>query len=165
MKYLPGFKWHMLSEQMAHERAAHTSRLRTELSQSKMEQADYLKKVERARIQRQKEERRKQRAVTAATDGSPSKAQCNSSLEDRLSTETQRVRTFQQRQPVLRDVRDRESRHGGGEGSGKLKRPSSSSSLLTQSKKKKSDSEGRSTRPTSCDGGGDAMQSVLGKIL
>ncbi|PWN31056.1 hypothetical protein BDZ90DRAFT_205408, partial [Jaminaea rosea] len=61
MKYLPGFKWHMLSEQMAHERAAHASRLRTELSQSKVEQQDYLRKVERARVARNKEERKRQR--------------------------------------------------------------------------------------------------------
>ena len=61
MKYLKGFKWHMLSEQMAQERASHAARLRTELSQSAYEQKDYLKKVERARVQKDKMERRKRK--------------------------------------------------------------------------------------------------------
>jgi len=50
MKYLPKFKWNMLTEQVAHEAAMHTARLRVELSQSKSEQRDYLKNVELGRV-------------------------------------------------------------------------------------------------------------------
>ncbi|CAE6420374.1 unnamed protein product [Rhizoctonia solani] len=50
MKYLPKFKWNMLTEQVAQEAAAHTARLRVELSQSKAEQRDYLRNVELARV-------------------------------------------------------------------------------------------------------------------
>ncbi|KZP21749.1 hypothetical protein FIBSPDRAFT_910691 [Athelia psychrophila] len=58
MKYLPKFKWNMLTEQVAHESAIHTARLRVELSQSKAEQRDYLKNVELARVL---DKRRKQK--------------------------------------------------------------------------------------------------------
>ncbi|KAF8803947.1 hypothetical protein BYT27DRAFT_7195299 [Phlegmacium glaucopus] len=50
MKYLPRFKWNMLTEQVAHEAAVHAAKLRVELSQSKAEQQAYLKNVELARV-------------------------------------------------------------------------------------------------------------------
>ncbi|WVQ70377.1 uncharacterized protein L199_008604 [Kwoniella botswanensis] len=50
MKYLSGFKWEMLGEQIAYERQAHQARLRTEITRSKAEQAEYLKNVELARV-------------------------------------------------------------------------------------------------------------------
>ncbi|KAG6865382.1 hypothetical protein C0991_003085 [Blastosporella zonata] len=50
MKYLPKFKWNMLTEQVAHEAAIHAAKLRVELSQSRAEQQDYLKNVELARV-------------------------------------------------------------------------------------------------------------------
>ena len=69
MKYLPKFKWHMLTEQIgeffpdfaleclysrshppAHEAAVHDAKLRIELSQSRKEQREYLKNVELARV-------------------------------------------------------------------------------------------------------------------
>ncbi|KAG6816908.1 hypothetical protein H0H87_001861 [Tephrocybe sp. NHM501043] len=50
MKYLPRFKWNMLTEQVAHEAAIHAAKLRVELSQSRLEQQDYLKNVELARV-------------------------------------------------------------------------------------------------------------------
>lgn len=76
MKYLPKFKWNMLTEQVgelydlfrikssinnasiAHEAAVHSARLRVELSQSKLEQHEYLKNVELARVL---DKRRKQK--------------------------------------------------------------------------------------------------------
>ncbi|CAO1621322.1 unnamed protein product [Parajaminaea phylloscopi] len=158
MKYLPGFKWHMLSEQMAHERAAHASRLRTELSQSKMEQADYLKKVERARVQRQKDERRRQREAKAATPGD------DKSASAAAPSAAQRIRTFQQRKPVLRDVRDLDEDAAKAKTNGRqtvqnpLKRPSSSSG--TDSNSKRSRGGGQSTGQ-----GNAALQYALGKIL
>ncbi|KAF9779551.1 hypothetical protein BJ322DRAFT_1101745 [Thelephora terrestris] len=50
MKYLPKFKWDMLTEQIAHEAAVHEAKLRAELSQSRKEQREYLKNVELARV-------------------------------------------------------------------------------------------------------------------
>ncbi|KAH7930062.1 hypothetical protein BV22DRAFT_1001393 [Leucogyrophana mollusca] len=61
MKYLPKFKWNMLTEQIAHEAAVHTAKLRVELAQSKTEQRDYLKNVELARVLDKRAERRKQK--------------------------------------------------------------------------------------------------------
>ncbi|KAI0347425.1 hypothetical protein BDW22DRAFT_1351858 [Trametopsis cervina] len=59
MKYLPKFKWNMLTEQIAHEAAMHTARLRVELSQSKREQQEYLKNVELARVLDKRAERKR----------------------------------------------------------------------------------------------------------
>ncbi|KAI0285079.1 hypothetical protein BGY98DRAFT_947030 [Russula aff. rugulosa BPL654] len=57
LKYLPKFKWHALTEQVAHEAAMHAARLRLELSQSRSEQREYLKNVELARVLDKREER------------------------------------------------------------------------------------------------------------
>ncbi|KIJ26975.1 hypothetical protein M422DRAFT_191527 [Sphaerobolus stellatus SS14] len=60
MKYLPKFKWNMLTEQVAHEAALHTARLRVELSQSRTEQKDYLRQVELAKqLEKRAEKKRK----------------------------------------------------------------------------------------------------------
>ncbi|KAH0839583.1 hypothetical protein J3R83DRAFT_499 [Lanmaoa asiatica] len=61
MKYLPKFKWNMLTEQIAHEAAVHTAKLRVELTQSKSEQREYLRNVELARILDKRNERRKEK--------------------------------------------------------------------------------------------------------
>ncbi|WWC69720.1 uncharacterized protein I206_103663 [Kwoniella pini CBS 10737] len=65
MKYLSGFKWEMLGEQMAYERQAHQARLRTEITRSKAEQSEYLKNVELARVLD------KRKAKKALTSGNP----------------------------------------------------------------------------------------------
>ncbi|WWC61416.1 uncharacterized protein I303_104000 [Kwoniella dejecticola CBS 10117] len=65
MKYLSGFKWEMLGEQMAYERQAHQARLRTEITRSKAEQSEYLKNVELARVL---DKRKAKKALTS--DGS-----------------------------------------------------------------------------------------------
>ncbi|KAK7051289.1 RNA-binding ATPase activator esf2 [Paramarasmius palmivorus] len=61
MKYLPKFKWNMLTEQIAHEAALHTAKLRVELSQSKAEQREYLKNVELARVLEKRAERKREK--------------------------------------------------------------------------------------------------------
>lgn len=104
MRYLSGFKWGMLSEQLANERAARASRVRAELSQSSFEQKDYLRKVERARVMREKAARKQARETkTAATadQTAPSQAAQTSS--------TQHEHTFRQRQAIERDVRQRKT--------------------------------------------------------
>ncbi|KIL00471.1 hypothetical protein PAXRUDRAFT_821669 [Paxillus rubicundulus Ve08.2h10] len=60
MKYLPKFKWNMLTEQIAHEAAVHTAKLRVELAQSRLEQRDYLRNVELARVLDKRNEKRKE---------------------------------------------------------------------------------------------------------
>jgi len=69
MKYLPRFKWNMLNEQIAHEQASRTARLRHELSQSKKEQNEYLRNVELARglAKRKEREERKRRKMEEGT--------------------------------------------------------------------------------------------------
>ncbi|KAH8105482.1 hypothetical protein BXZ70DRAFT_886933 [Cristinia sonorae] len=59
MKYLPKFKWNMLTEQIAHEAAVHAAKLRVELSQSRREQQEYLKNVELARVLDKRAERKR----------------------------------------------------------------------------------------------------------
>ncbi|KAI0677001.1 hypothetical protein C8Q78DRAFT_959888 [Trametes maxima] len=59
MKYLPKFKWHMLTEQIAHEAAVHQAQLRAELSQSRKEQREYLRNVELARVLDKRAERKR----------------------------------------------------------------------------------------------------------
>ncbi|KAG1780436.1 hypothetical protein EV702DRAFT_1082767 [Suillus placidus] len=63
MKYLPKFKWNMLTEQISHEAAIHTAKLRVELAQSKTEQRDYLKNVELARVLDKRNEKRKEKGL------------------------------------------------------------------------------------------------------
>ncbi|KAH9894399.1 hypothetical protein C8Q73DRAFT_647372 [Cubamyces lactineus] len=82
MKYLPKFKWHMLTEQIAHEAAVHQAQLRVELSQSRKEQREYLKNVELARVLDKRAERKRKTQGTeeGATEGAqaesrPSKVQ------------------------------------------------------------------------------------------
>ncbi|CDZ98156.1 pre-rrna-processing protein esf2 [Phaffia rhodozyma] len=73
MKYLPGFKWEMLGEQIAYERNSHTARLRQELSRSKAEQNEYLRNVDLAKsLQKRKE--KKALTLTGETEGEPSTA-------------------------------------------------------------------------------------------
>lgn len=72
MKYLPRFKWNMLSEQVAVEAATRAALLRQQLSQSKREQAEYLSQVERAgnyekaQLKKRAREDRKAASSTAA---------------------------------------------------------------------------------------------------
>ncbi|OCF35355.1 pre-rRNA-processing protein ESF2 [Kwoniella heveanensis BCC8398] len=61
MKYLSGFRWEMLGEQVAYERQAHQARLRNEIARSKTEQGEYLKNVELARVL---EKRKAKKAAT-----------------------------------------------------------------------------------------------------
>jgi ESF2/ABP1 family protein len=61
MKYLPKFKWNMLTEQVAHEAAIHAAKLRVELSQSRSEQQEYLKNVELARVLDKRAEKKREK--------------------------------------------------------------------------------------------------------
>ncbi|KAF7301246.1 Pre-rRNA-processing protein ESF2 [Mycena indigotica] len=61
MKYLPKFKWSMLTEQIAHEAAVHTAKLRVELSQSRSEQREYMHNVELARVLEKRAEKKREK--------------------------------------------------------------------------------------------------------
>ena len=84
VKYLPRYKWYMLSEHVgssapcptaadrpALETSIQTNLLRSHISQSKRDQADYLEQVERAR---QAAKRESKRSAAAAADDATSTA-------------------------------------------------------------------------------------------
>ncbi|KAM0340484.1 hypothetical protein ACHAPU_010472 [Fusarium lateritium] len=48
--YLKGFKWHNLTEQIAHEDAERASRMRAEISKSTKENKDFVRNVEKAKM-------------------------------------------------------------------------------------------------------------------
>ncbi|KAI0693826.1 hypothetical protein BC835DRAFT_1352348 [Cytidiella melzeri] len=75
MKYLPKFKWSMLTEQIAHEAAVHSAQLRVELSQSRREQQEYLKNVELARVLDKRAERKRKAGEDVAAPLEPVKKQ------------------------------------------------------------------------------------------
>ncbi|KAI9837374.1 MAG: RNA-binding ATPase activator esf2 [Thelocarpon superellum] len=50
IRYLRGFKWHHLTEQIANENAARASRLRSEIAASRKEDREYVRNVERAKM-------------------------------------------------------------------------------------------------------------------
>ncbi|KDN51190.1 hypothetical protein RSAG8_00819, partial [Rhizoctonia solani AG-8 WAC10335] len=89
MKYLPKFKWNMLTEQVAQESAAHTARLRVELSQSKAEQRDYLRNVELARVL----ERRAQRKRKSDSNEAETTTTTSEVIEDRVPPKIKKART------------------------------------------------------------------------
>ncbi|KAI9482832.1 MAG: hypothetical protein EXX96DRAFT_555777 [Benjaminiella poitrasii] len=65
IKYLPKFKWHHLTEQMAHERQARQKRLLNEIAQANRENKIYIQNVQRAKKMQQK----KRKAEDDAEEG------------------------------------------------------------------------------------------------
>lgn len=61
LKYLQGFKWHHLTEQIANENAERGARLRTEISQTTRENKRFIENVERAKILETKEAKKRKR--------------------------------------------------------------------------------------------------------
>lgn len=101
MKYLPKFKWNMLTEQigacyrffshgpcgniiatLAHEAAIHAAKLRVELAQSKSEQREYLKNVELARVLDKRNQRRKEKGLGPLEPSKPLKRPVESKEEE-----------------------------------------------------------------------------------
>ncbi|KAF2405076.1 Pre-rRNA-processing protein ESF2 [Trichodelitschia bisporula] len=66
LKYLTGFKWRHLTEQIANENAERSAKLRAELSREKREQREYLRNVERAKMLEGMERKQKQRKLDQA---------------------------------------------------------------------------------------------------
>ena len=63
IKYLPKFKWHHLTAQIAHENAARQSRLRAEIAQAHRENKTFTRNVERAKMIENMQESRKRKAL------------------------------------------------------------------------------------------------------
>lgn len=82
--------------------------MRAELSQSAFEQKDYLRKVERARVMRDKEQRRKARETKAGMAGTIPPTEEKRKANESFAKE----RTFKQREGVVRDVREKRDRGG-----------------------------------------------------
>lgn len=50
IKYLPKFKWHHLQSQIAYENASRQAKMRTEMAQATRENKTYIRNVERAKM-------------------------------------------------------------------------------------------------------------------
>ena len=59
MKYLKGFKWHHLTEQIANENAERAARLRADISQTNRENKLFVRNVERAKMLENMDAKRK----------------------------------------------------------------------------------------------------------
>ena len=59
LKYLPKFKWLHLTEQLAYERQQRAKQLQLEVSQAKMEMDMYMRNVDKAKMIRAMEEKKK----------------------------------------------------------------------------------------------------------
>jgi ESF2/ABP1 family protein len=63
MKYLKGFKWHHLTEQIANENAEKTARLRADISRTNRENKLFVRNVERAKMLESMDAKRKSREI------------------------------------------------------------------------------------------------------
>ncbi|KAF8421266.1 hypothetical protein EV426DRAFT_609911 [Tirmania nivea] len=70
IKYLPKFKWHHLTAQIAHENAARQARLRAEVAQAHRENKTFARNVERAKMIENMKDSKKRRAPPSA-EGAP----------------------------------------------------------------------------------------------
>jgi ESF2/ABP1 family protein len=68
IKYLSGVKWSTLTEQIQNENAERQARMRAEISQSKRENTRFLEDIERGKINKTMEERKKARGRTGDED-------------------------------------------------------------------------------------------------
>eukprot|EP01135_Chromosphaera_perkinsii_P005306 Nk52_evm3s337 gene=Nk52_evmTU3s337 len=83
IKYLPKFKWNMLTESIALQRAAHEQRIKAEISQVRKENATYLENLDKSKMIMEMETRKKKKAKEAeggdAKEASSSKQLSNAS--------------------------------------------------------------------------------------
>ncbi|KAK6508188.1 RNA-binding ATPase activator esf2 [Arthrobotrys conoides] len=113
LKYLSGFKWGDLTEQIANENAARQARLRAEISQATRENKTYIRNVERAKmVENMQAAAKEKRKATDIDDGGASEATTND--KDKIR------RTFKQRTAVTKTVKAGEK--GKGEKSDAMKK-------------------------------------------
>ncbi|KAK6512080.1 RNA-binding ATPase activator esf2 [Arthrobotrys musiformis] len=101
LKYLSGFKWGDLTEQIANENAARQARLRAEISQATRENKTYIRNVERAKMVENMQAAAKEKRKAADTDdtGAPEVAAAPTNEKDRIR------RTFRQRTTVTKSLK------------------------------------------------------------
>lgn len=110
LKYLPKFKWSMLSEGIAQERAKEAALLRSEISQSKRAQSSYLDQVEKSRVQRRIKEKRELSSKAAssnaddlkegANEDAPSQEDAHQVAQEQPVAKRKKQRAFQQRETI-----------------------------------------------------------------
>lgn len=69
MKYLKGFKWHNLTEQIANENAERVARLRVEIDRGKKGDREFVRNIERGKMFKTMEEKRAKKADRARFGG------------------------------------------------------------------------------------------------
>lgn len=71
MKYLRGFKWHHLTEQIANENAERASRMRAEISRSTRENKEFIQNIERAKMLEGMATKKKEKSAAAGEGAAP----------------------------------------------------------------------------------------------
>ncbi|KAK6333473.1 RNA-binding ATPase activator esf2 [Orbilia javanica] len=113
LKYLSGFKWGDLTEQIANENAARQARLRAEISQATRENKTYIRNVERAKMVENMQAAAKEKRKAADVEDS-------GALEVATNDRDKIRRTFKQRTAVTKTVKAGEK--GKGEKSDAMKK-------------------------------------------
>jgi len=105
IKYLPGFRWTHLTERIAYEKAERQQRLRAELAQATRENKSYLKNVEKAKMIKNMEEKKRKKNEVSNNDESASGivGKSRPEQEGAIAVEEAR-RRFKQRKLVTREV-------------------------------------------------------------
>ncbi|KAJ3380230.1 RNA-binding ATPase activator esf2 [Entophlyctis sp. JEL0112] len=108
IKYLPRFKWHHLTDQIAYERAVRDQKLRAETEQVKRETKAYMKNVERGKMIEAMEEKRKRKLEKANEDTSSGNGNAGSALpasDSARASFNAMERKFRQRQVKVNDAK------------------------------------------------------------
>ena len=104
IKYLPKFKWHHLTERVADEKAVREQKLRAELSQAKRENNIFLKNVEKSKMVKDMEERKRKKQL--GLQGDEGVADRKEQMK-RKNDEFQQIRSrFKQRRAIENEDRD-----------------------------------------------------------
>ncbi|KAI7871294.1 hypothetical protein BDF14DRAFT_1873587 [Spinellus fusiger] len=74
IKYLPKFKWTHLTEQIAYEKQAREQRLRAEISQANRENKNYIQNVERSKMHKSIQDKKRKRGEDQETEEAPRRA-------------------------------------------------------------------------------------------
>ncbi|KAH0547634.1 hypothetical protein FGG08_000123 [Glutinoglossum americanum] len=104
MKYLKGFKWHHLTEQIANENAERAARLRADISRTNRENKLFLRNVERAKMLENMDAKRK--STKNRESGMMSEADDNTGA-DKLRPRISSRRHFRQSEAIRKGEDDR----------------------------------------------------------
>ncbi|KAF3904155.1 hypothetical protein AA313_de0205370 [Arthrobotrys entomopaga] len=102
LKYLSGFKWGDLTEQIANENAARQARLRAEIAQATRENKTYIRNVERAKMVENMQAAAKDKKRKATGDDSSKIAGASESTPGEMDKIR---RTFRQRTAVTKSIK------------------------------------------------------------